>query len=313
MRSNLPVTQQEYVLKDGMTIVSRTDLKGRITYINDDFIEASGFTQSELIGQPHNLVRHPDMPEEAFADMWKTLLAGRPWTGMVKNRRKNGDHYWVVANATPTRQGSSVTGYMSVRTRPTREQVDAADRLYRMFKEGKAAGWAIVEGVGVKTSGLAQINVLARVWGARGIGGKMALLGGMSALTTASAVYASSGAPALTWIVPAIGALLSVWGGVHLSSRLNRQLSEAEAHLERYGQGNFDGVVSTSGHDQMAQMMLSLKRVQTRLGFEMWLRPMSWWQMSTTTSSTRMHRSTRCCVWPSLTSERICLVSMQPV
>src|SRR3990167_3012748 len=111
MRSNLPVTQQEYLLPDGMTIVSRTDLKGRITYINSDFVEASGFVESELIGQPHNLVRHPDMPEEAFADLWLTLKDGRPWTGLVKNRRKNGDHYWVVANATPVREGDSVVGY----------------------------------------------------------------------------------------------------------------------------------------------------------------------------------------------------------
>ena len=89
MRTNLPITNQEYLLRDGMNIVSRTDLKGRITYINDDFIEASGFTEAELIGEPHNLVRHPDMPEEAFADLWNTLKAGRPWTGLVKNRCKN--------------------------------------------------------------------------------------------------------------------------------------------------------------------------------------------------------------------------------
>ncbi|MCB1997055.1 MAG: PAS domain-containing protein, partial [Rhodoferax sp.] len=133
MRRNLPVTSQEYPLRDGMTIVSRTDLKGRITYVNEDFIEAAGFTLDELIGQPHNMVRHPDMPEEAFADMWKTLQAGRPWTGLVKNRRKNGDHYWVVANATPVLEGGRAVGYMSVRTRPTREQVAAAEAAYRLF------------------------------------------------------------------------------------------------------------------------------------------------------------------------------------
>ena len=110
MRTNLPVTQKEFLLRDGLTIVSKTDLKGRITYINEDFIEASGFQSSELIGQPHNLVRHPDMPAEAFADLWRTLQAGRPWTGLVKNRRKDGDHYWVVANATPIREGSEVVG-----------------------------------------------------------------------------------------------------------------------------------------------------------------------------------------------------------
>ena len=119
MRTNLPITQQEYLLPDGMTIVSRTDLKGRITYVNPDFLVASGFDESELIGKAHNLVRHPDMPEEAFADLWATLQAGRPWTGFVKNRRKNGDFYWVCANATPILENGQVTGYLSVRTRPT--------------------------------------------------------------------------------------------------------------------------------------------------------------------------------------------------
>ena len=93
MRRNLPVTQREYPLRDGMTIVSRTDPQGRISVVNADFIEASGFAEAELMGQPHNLVRHPDMPPQAFEDMWRTLRGGRPWTGLVKNRRKDGDHY----------------------------------------------------------------------------------------------------------------------------------------------------------------------------------------------------------------------------
>jgi PAS domain S-box-containing protein len=268
MRTNLPITQQEYVLKDGMTIVSRTDLKGRITYVNDDFVEASGFTQAELIGQPHNMVRHPDMPEEAFADLWRTLQAGRPWTGMVKNRRKNGDHYWVVANATPIREGDAVTGFMSVRTRPTREQVEAAERLYRMFKEGKAVGWAIVEGRGVKTMGLSRLNLPARLWHGMGVGGKMGTLGALGLLTAVGAAAAASlGAPAL-WAAPVLTGALATWGGASFARRLDKRLTEAQMHLERYGQGNFDGVVHTDGRDQLADMMLSLKRVQTRLGFE---------------------------------------------
>src|SRR5437868_5167235 len=101
MRKNLPITNVEYEMADGKPIVSKTDLKGKITYINPYFVEVSGFTEEELIGAPHNLVRHPDMPAEAFADLWQTLKAGLPWTGMVKNRRNNGDYYWVVANVTP--------------------------------------------------------------------------------------------------------------------------------------------------------------------------------------------------------------------
>jgi len=268
MRTNLPITQQEYVLRDGATIVSRTDLKGRITYINDDFIEASGFTQAELIGQPHNMVRHPDMPEEAFADLWKTLQAGKPWTGMVKNRRKNGDHYWVVANATPIREGSSVTGYMSVRTRPSREQVEAAETLYRLFKDGKAGGWAIVEGRGVRTGGLARLNVISGVWQHASIGGKFAMLGALSAVTAVSAAWAASQPGWAPLALPVLGGVLTLVGGAQFSRRLSGLLGAAESHLERYGQGNFDGVVESSGSDQLASMMLSLKRVQTRLGFE---------------------------------------------
>jgi aerotaxis receptor len=100
MRSNFPVTQREFKFPEGSTLVSTTDLKGRITHCNASFIEVSGFTREELLGQPHNLVRHPDMPEEAFRDFWATVSSGQPWTGAVKNRRKNGDHYWVLANAT---------------------------------------------------------------------------------------------------------------------------------------------------------------------------------------------------------------------
>ena len=101
MRTNLPVTNVEKLLADDSLIVTKTDLKGRITYVNRDFIEISGFSEKELLGEPHNLVRHPDMPSEAFKDLWDTMKQGRPWTGFVKNRCKNGDFYWVLANVAP--------------------------------------------------------------------------------------------------------------------------------------------------------------------------------------------------------------------
>jgi len=107
MRTNLPVTQRELPLPPGRTLVSVTDLKGRITYCNDAFVQASGFRRDELLGQPHNLIRHPDVPAEAFRDLWATVQAGRPWTGVVKNRCKNGDYYWVEAHASPLRETTS--------------------------------------------------------------------------------------------------------------------------------------------------------------------------------------------------------------
>ena len=105
MRSNLPVTSVEYPITDATLIVSRTDTKGRLTYFNEEFVLASGFAEAELMGQPHNIIRHPDMPPEAFEDLWRTLKEGDSWTALVKNRRKDGDHYWVRANATPIVRG----------------------------------------------------------------------------------------------------------------------------------------------------------------------------------------------------------------
>ncbi len=140
MRDNQPVTQRNYDLSPGQTLVSVTDLKGRITYCNPAFIEVSGYAREELLGQPHNLVRHPDMPEEAFRDMWDTIEAGLPWTGLVKNRRKNGDHYWVQANATPMFDGDTITGFLSVRTAPDAQAVAAADALYATMRQQSAAG-----------------------------------------------------------------------------------------------------------------------------------------------------------------------------
>ena len=103
MRNNQPVTHSEAILPEGAFIYSRTDLKGVITEVNKAFADISGFEPAEMIGQPHNMIRHPDMPVQAFADMWQNLKAGRPWKGVVKNRRKDGGFYWVVANASPVR------------------------------------------------------------------------------------------------------------------------------------------------------------------------------------------------------------------
>ena len=147
MRNNQPVTANEVLLGADTLIVSRTDPKGLITYVNKAFIDISGFAESELLGQPHNIVRHPDMPVEAFADLWHDLQAGRPWTGMVKNRCKNGDFYWVQATVTPLWENDLLVGYLSVRRQPTREQVNAAESAYRLFRERRAGGLRIRHGV----------------------------------------------------------------------------------------------------------------------------------------------------------------------
>ena len=141
MRVNSPNTGREFPFPAGVqTLVSVTDLKGRITYCNQAFVAISGYSAQELLGQPHNIVRHPDMPEEAYRDLWDTVQKGLPWTGLVKNRRKNGDHYWVMANATPTMDGDQITGYLSVRTAAAPADIEAAERLYAQLREQAQSG-----------------------------------------------------------------------------------------------------------------------------------------------------------------------------
>lgn len=138
MRNNQPVTQTEQEVQEGAFLVSTTDIKGIITSANTEFIRLSGFSEQELIGQPHSIVRHPDMPPAAFEDLWTTVKAGNPWHGMVKNRCKNGDFYWVDANVTPILDGSSVMGFVSIRSKPSKAQIRDAEDPYALLNQGKS-------------------------------------------------------------------------------------------------------------------------------------------------------------------------------
>lgn len=141
-------------------IVSKADLFGRITYINQDFIDVSGYSKDELIGQPHNIVRHPDMPEAVFFDLWETIQGGRPWTGVVKNRASNGDHYWVKANVSPVRRGGQVVEYISVRVPASRDEIAAAEKVHAGLRSGR-----LDDGEGVLQRLTAPASVASRVSG----------------------------------------------------------------------------------------------------------------------------------------------------
>ncbi|MGQ4880106.1 methyl-accepting chemotaxis protein [Billgrantia sp. LNSP4103-1] len=138
MRDNQPVTQREFKLSDEHLLITRTDLEGRITYANAAFVEVSGYSHEELIGAPHNLIRHPDMPQEAFADLWKTIETGESWQGVIKNRRKDGDHYWVQATVTPILDDGKCQGYTSVRTRAEAAVIEATAKRYAQLRAGRS-------------------------------------------------------------------------------------------------------------------------------------------------------------------------------
>lgn len=150
MRHSFHTTNVEYILADNDTLMSTTDLQSYITYTNDSFINASGFSTEELIHHPHNVVRHPDMPKQVFADMWQTLKRGEPWTGLVKNRRKNGDYYWVRANAVPIVRNNQTCGFMSIRTKAYPDEIARADTLYKKMNAGELTGHRFYRGLVVR-------------------------------------------------------------------------------------------------------------------------------------------------------------------
>ena len=181
MRNNQPVTGREHPFPQGKTVISYTNLKGQITRANEAFVELSGYDREELIGQPHNIVRHPDMPPEAFRDLWDTLKQGRPWSGLVKNRRKNGDHYWVRAYASPLADGS---GYVSVRVAATREETSSAEQLYARMQSGSGIklneGQVVGNGVFAALTGrIGRISIVSRLWmmAVSGLAGFMLAIG----------------------------------------------------------------------------------------------------------------------------------------
>ncbi len=211
MRSNLPITRQEFPFPTGQTLVSVTDTKGRITYCNAAFVSVSGFAREELLGQPHNIVRHPDMPAEAFRDLWVTVQRGLPWTGLVKNRRQNGDHYWVRANVTPMVNGEQIIGYLSVRSEAPRAEIDAAEALYAQMRDA-AAGTG--RPVSLQQGQVVHGHVMAR-W-QRQAGKLLSGLGGANLLVLLAS-FALTGviaanAPLLASVPAILGlGLMTVW------------------------------------------------------------------------------------------------------
>ena len=161
MRDNGPITDRQVDFAENDVLVSRTGTGGKIEFANEAFVRISGFTEQELLGEPHNIVRHPHMPKQAFRDLWETIKAGSCWEGFVKNRTKTGDHYWVRANVTPVIDDGKVTGFISIRTRPTREETGHYDALYRQVREGTAKNLAIVGGDVVSTTAGARLSRFA--------------------------------------------------------------------------------------------------------------------------------------------------------
>ncbi|MGA0609170.1 methyl-accepting chemotaxis protein [Caldimonas sp. KR1-144] len=259
MRTNLPVTQREHPFPRGEAIVSTTDLKGRITYCNPGFVALSGYTRDELLGQPHNLIRHPDMPEEAFRDLWATVAAGRPWSGVVKNRRKDGDHYWVLANVTPLMEGGRPVGYMSVRTEAPRAAIDAAERLYATMREEKSRGHlvhALRAGRVVERSLAGRARELLHF----GLSGRLAA----AALALAAAgVAAATSLPAPAAAAAAV--LVGAVGGLLLHRLTVAPLKPLLRFANRMAAGDLTQALAVQRHDLTGQLGQALNQLDVNL------------------------------------------------
>ncbi|MCB1752418.1 MAG: PAS domain-containing protein [Gammaproteobacteria bacterium] len=258
MKRNLPVTEKERRIKAGGTLVSKTDEKGIITYCNRDFIEISGFSERELIGANHNLVRHPDMPPEAFADLWHTVQSGRPWSGIVKNRCKNGDHYWVKANVTPLTQNGRVTEYMSVRTQPSREEIDKAELLYQAINAKQAS---------LQPTGLSRFLGRLKTLRIKTLLSSTVFL--MVAVLSAIGGMVITAAPVAVILIFLAGtALCTLICGLALTAYVTRPLAYAEGKLQQISEGNYFDWIETDRRDEIGSLLNAIKSTQIKLGFD---------------------------------------------
>ena len=270
MRLNSPVTDNEYLVSEDESIVSTTDLQGNITYANPYFIEVSGYDVSELIGAPQNILRHPDMPAEAFADMWATIKRGQSWSGMVKNRRKNGDFYWVRANVTPVMMNGSAIGYMSVRIKPTRDEVNEATLLYKRIREGNPDRVAIRQGVAARTGVAGKLAELTRLSLGQRIGWNIGcLLAVLCAVMVNHLFFADSGAHLAVnrWMLVLTGVsilnTLYFWRSLH--SAVIVPLRQAMKASQTMAGGDLTQEITTGRSDDMGQMLRSLRQLRINL------------------------------------------------
>lgn len=249
MRNNLPVTRNESPYPSGKILVSKTDLKGQITYANDAFVALSGFEREELVGQPHNLVRHPDMPPVIFADMWATLKTGQPWRGLVKNRCKHGDFYWVDALVVPIRKNGQPIGFMSVRSQPVRSEVEAAEMLYRDIREGRVRYKPLVP---PRQTGLKQSLGM--------------VLGGMAGLMLLCALaYSFQWPPAIIWMCFAAALAGTGYGIYYIQRNVCRRVQQTIEYFNHIAEGDLTSRIDISRRDELGRIMTALAATQVQL------------------------------------------------
>ncbi|MCL7462349.1 PAS domain-containing methyl-accepting chemotaxis protein [Pseudomonas sp. NW5] len=260
--ANAPyTTHREYELREDDFLISRTDLKGYITYANPAFVEVSGFTYDELLGANHNLVRHPDMPAAAFGNLWSTVKAGQLWHGLVMNRRKNGEFYWVDASVVPYYENGAHVGYASIRVRPSREMVALATETYRAMREGRAS-------MSLDRGRLVHGGLRGRLERLQ-LGSMKARLSYLAAACTLSLLgsgwLALENMPVAQWAVIGGGSLLVALLSVATARAVLRPSAEAVSFLEQMSAGNVAVRMRDVGHNELGELARMLDTLRKSL------------------------------------------------
>lgn len=247
MRNNGHTTGKEVHLSSQDEIVSSSDLRGDIVFCNETFTRISGFSPQELINQPHNILRHPHMPPAAFGMLWTTLKAGKPWMGIVKNRCKNGDHYWVDAYITPLLQGGQVTGYESVRTKADPTVIRRAEQVYERLIQGKA-----------------PYTTAEFLWGKFGSSTVIGITCWILLLIATTLISDLSTSAATVYLIVAV--LIAGSAQVLQQNRLARTLQEARNTIhDPFAAYIYTGRVDSTGEIELAQHAIR-SRLRTALG-----------------------------------------------
>ncbi|MCC5883153.1 MAG: PAS domain-containing protein [Halomonas sp.] len=269
MRHNGPVTQKEYVLREDDVLISKTDTRSIITYANRRFIEVSGYDYEELHGEPHNVVRHPDMPPSVFADMWHDLKEGEFWSGLVKNRRKDGDHYWVRANVVPIRENGVLKGFASIRVKPSAEETAHAENVYRDIREN--GGRFMVKHGRPYRRGL--LHAARRIqWNSLFTRSLFSSLS-IAALPAALGISAWSSMPASSSLLDEgfiaagmLGGALLGWINWRGSARLRHSLHQAHDFSLQVAAGNLRAELPMQGKDELGRMLGAMTFMRQSLG-----------------------------------------------
>ncbi len=264
MRVNEPITNREVELPDNELIASRADTGGKITFVNAAFVKISGFAEDELIGAPHNIIRHPSMPKEAFSDLWKTIKSGRPWEGYVKNRCKNGDHYWVRANVTPLLENGEVKEYISIRFKPTQEQRQEHEALYTHVREGKAKGIRIEDGRAVPTGKIYQIisalsSITGRLYGSLGVSSLAIIVVGLLGAFGAGAEVIGVSVVA--------GIVASAYFNTQVLKNITGSLKRFEQHFDAIARQDYTHEIPAESAKEFYDLIIMLRTVKAKLAY----------------------------------------------